>query len=401
LDVEKGGFNISYVDGTGSTGDYFQDTFSIGGATLDSFQMGLATSTSISIGIMGIGYAAAEANTQTGNGTVYPNLIEAMVNAGLVNSKAYSLWLNDLDASTGSILFGGIDTKKYTGDLVSIDVYPASGSNVFTSFTVAFTSLGATSSSGTDVFTPSTFAEAAILDSGTTITLLPDQLATLVYEELGATVDSELGAVVVPCSLAQKDGTLNFGFGGSGGPVIKVGVNELVLPLTLTDGSSPTYQNGETACQLGIQAAGNLPVLFGDTFLRSAYVVYDLDNNKIALAQTDFNATDSNVVAFPSSGAAIPSAVTAATGASVTQTETGAVRGAETTDAASATAQPTYNPKQSTLSAERGFVATSTSTSSKKSAAGRTAQPIDWSALAVIGGSVGMMLLGGGFFVCL
>ena len=117
-------------------------------------------------------------------------------------------------------------------------------------------------------------------------------------------MSQELGAVVVPCSLANKNGSLHYGFGGVGGPVIAVDVSQLVLPLTLPNGRVPEYQNGAAACQLGIQAAGNLPVLFGDTFLRSAYVVYDLDNNRIALAQTDFNSTDSNVVAFESGGAA-------------------------------------------------------------------------------------------------
>jgi hypothetical protein len=94
--VEKGGFNISYVDGTGSTGDYFQDTLSIGGSTLKNFEMGLATDSSISVGIMGIGYNSSEANVDTGNGTIYSNLPQAMQNAGLINANAYSLWLDDL-----------------------------------------------------------------------------------------------------------------------------------------------------------------------------------------------------------------------------------------------------------------------------------------------------------------
>lgn len=304
------------------------------------------------------------------------------------------------DSSTGSILFGGIDTDKYVGDLVAIDVYPSSESRRITSFTVAFTSLGATSSSGSDQFTPTTYAMAAILDSGTTITLIPDDLAQIVYEELGATVDYQLGPVV-PCALADKTGHLTFGFGGSGGPSVNVPVNELVLPLTLSDGSSVTYKNGQDACKLGIQAAGDLPVLFGDTFLRSAYVVYDLDNNQIALANTDFNATGSNVVAFASSGAAIPSAATVANAATVTQTETGAVRGNQATATASGSSNPTFNPSQGTLSAAAGFAATSTSSSSStshKKSAGHTLQPLDWNVVAVIGSSMAFMLLGGGVF---
>jgi hypothetical protein len=58
--------------------------------------MGLATNTSIGIGIMGIGYNSSEANVDTGNGTIYPNLPYALANADLINANAYSLWLNDL-----------------------------------------------------------------------------------------------------------------------------------------------------------------------------------------------------------------------------------------------------------------------------------------------------------------
>lgn len=61
--------------------------------------MGLATDTTIGTGIMGIGYNTSEANIETGNGTEYANLPLAMVNQGIINSAAYSLWLNDLRQS--------------------------------------------------------------------------------------------------------------------------------------------------------------------------------------------------------------------------------------------------------------------------------------------------------------
>jgi len=401
VDVEQNGFNISYVDGTGSMGDYFQDTFSIGGGTVKSFQMGLATDTSISVGIMGIGYNSSEANIQTGNGTTYPNLPNSLVSAGLIKTNAYSLWLDDLQASTGSILFGGIDTAKYTGDLVSVNVYPSSRGGAVTSFTVAWTSLSVESSSGTDQLTPTTFAQPAILDSGTTITLLPDDIAAVVFEELGATVSQQLGAVVVPCSLAQKSGSLNYGFGGVGGPTIKVDVSQLVLPLTTSDGRTPTYNNGDPACQLGIQAAGEDPTLFGDTFLRSAYVVYDLENNRIGLAQTDFNATGSNVVEFASEGAAIPSASSAPNEAAVTQTASGNPR-VGVTATATGTGQATYNPTATGLSAENGFTSTASATSSSKKSAGSSGPaPFEWARVFV--GSVAMMMVGvgGGIFTLL
>jgi len=48
--------------------------------------------------------------------------------------------------------------------------------------------------------------------------------------------------------------------------------------------------------------------VLGDTFLRSAYVVYDLSNNEISLAQTNFNATKSNVMEIQSGSAGVPNA---------------------------------------------------------------------------------------------
>lgn len=399
--VGRDEFNISYVDGTGSSGDYFQDTFGIGGTTLTQLEMGLATDTTIGVGIMGIGYESDEANTGTGNGSTYPNIPVQMVNQGKANSVAYSLWLDDLQASSGSVLFGGIDTGKYTGDLISVDVYPDTSQGGVTSFTVAWTSLSVSSSSGSDQLTSSTFAEAAILDSGTTITLLPDAIAAKIFTELGAEdlTQTSIGAVVVPCALASKNGTINYGFGGSGGPTIEVQVSQLVLPLTSQSGATPTFSNGVEACQLLIEAAGDIPTLFGDSFLRSAYVVYDLANNRIALAQTDFNSTDSNIVAFPSLSAAIPSATSAPNEAAVTQAATGNPRVVNTASA-TGTATVTYNPTATGLNAASGFqgTVTSTSTSTKKSGAGQGPAPFEWARVLVLGVCVLGMGVGGGVY---
>jgi len=311
-------------------------------------------------------------------------------------SKSYSNKF--IEATSGQVLFGGVDTKQYTGDLISVQIYPDEAGGNITSFTVAWTSLSASSSSGTDQLTSSDFAEPAILDSGTTITLLPDTIATQLFAELGATNDERLGAVVVPCALADKNGTINYGFGGVGGPTIKVQVSQLVLPLSSENGQTPTYSNGEAACQLGIQAAGSDPTLFGDTFLRSAYVVYDIANNRIALAQTDFNSTDTNIVPFPSSGAAIPSATSAPNEAAVTQTATGIPRvGGSATATGSGVA--TYNPTANGLSAASGF--TSTSTSTKKSAAGSGPAPFEWARVFIAGVCLVGAGMGGALFTLL
>ena len=66
--------------------------------------------------------------------------------------------------------------------------------------------------------------------------------------------------------------------------------------------------------------------MLGDTFLRSAYVVYDLSNNEISLAQTNFNATKSNVMEIQSGTAGVPDATGVANAVSSLAVGTGGAR---------------------------------------------------------------------------
>lgn len=320
-------FRITYVDGSGSKGDYFMDSFEIGGANLINMTMGLGRQTDIPYGLVGVGYASNEAivaSTQSLNAS-YPNLPLHMMEEGLIKTNAYSLWLNDLSSDKGNILFGGIDTKKYEGDLTRIKIYPDAKSNAYTSFKVALTSLEATSPSGKDTLTSPLFPIPVVLDSGTTLSYLPNDLAIQVWNEVGAVFSSEIGMAVLPCNMASSLGNFTFGFAGQYGPRIHVAMDELVLDLT--NGEAPTFVSGQykglKACEFGIQNFSSDPFLLGDTFLRSAYVVYDLVNNEIGLASTDFNATESNIIPFPSAGAPIPSATVAPGQDTLTQTVAG------------------------------------------------------------------------------
>ncbi|KAI9171884.1 putative aspartic-type endopeptidase [Paramyrothecium foliicola] len=290
-------FDITYTDDSYARGDYFKDDFRIGGVEIQNLTMGLGVRTTISHGLIGVGYALSEASTTTADAT-YPNLPIAMEQEGLINSVAYSLWLNDLDASTGNILFGGVDTGKYIGTLTSIEVVPDERVDNFTHFTVALTTLEATSPSGSDILTSQHFPIHAVLDSGTTLSYLPNDIVSQVWEEVGA---------------HDNPGYFSFGFAGPNGPHINVTMDELVVDLT--GGNPPQFasgpHDGELVCGFGIQNFSSGPFILGDTFLRSAYVVYDLENNQIAMAPTNFNSTETDIVAFASKGAAIPSATVA------------------------------------------------------------------------------------------
>lgn len=378
--VRPGQFNISYVDGSSSVGDYFTDVFEIGGATLKNMTMGLGLETDIPYGLVGVGYAVNEAivGTTQSLSSIYPNLPVQMVNEGLINTVAYSLWLNDLDANSGSILFGGIDTEKYKGELTRIEIYPTAP-KIFTSFLVALTSLEGVSPSGSDTLTSETFPIPVVLDSGTTLSYLPTDLARQVWKEVGAIYSSDFGAAVLPCNMRNSKGYFSFGFAGPSGPRINVTMDELVLDVT--SGRPPVFASGrykgQDVCEFGIQNFSSAPYLLGDTFLRSAYVVYDLVNNQVGIAATDFNSTDSNVVAFPSLSAQIPSATVAP-------------------DQSAVTSKPSVTTPA--YAASQGFTDSAQASSTENAAAGMPAA-FGKGQMAVVGLSMVLMALGSGVFL--
>lgn len=103
-DVAPDLFHVAYVDGTEIVGDYFRDTFGIGGISVENQTMGIAKDAIINDlsvpfqGIVGVGPGAGEA--VDGQADTYPNLISMLRSQGHTDSQAYSLWLNDLGKFT-------------------------------------------------------------------------------------------------------------------------------------------------------------------------------------------------------------------------------------------------------------------------------------------------------------
>lgn len=152
-----------------------------------------------------------------------------------------------------------------------------------------------------------------LLDSGSSLMYLPDSVVRSLYQTFNAQYDSSQGAAFVDCSLANQQGTLDFSFSGV---QISVPLNELVIVAAVS--------RGQAVCILGIGPAGNSVSVLGDTFLRSAYVVYDLENNQISLAQTNFNSTQQNIQEIRKGANGVPNASGVANAVSTAAVGTGA-----------------------------------------------------------------------------
>lgn len=341
-------FLIQYVDQSGAQGDLVTDVFAMGNAVLKAFQFAVGYKSSSKQAVLGIGYPKNEATATTQNSMTYPNLPYALLSAGIIKTPAYSLWLNDLDSSTGTILFGGVNTEKFVGQLSTLPIQTYQSHSSPTEFTIALTGLTVNDGSSTTTLARGG-AFSVLLDSGASFCYLPDQI----FQGLVTSLNGEIvgGNTYVDCALKGSTGYVEFTFSS---PKIRVPLRELVLlPSENGDSSTAagttgekevkrTLRDGRNACVLGVSPAGQSTNILGDTFLRSAYVVYDLQNNQISLAQTQFNSTSDNILEIQAGSAGVPSATGVVNPASATGAQTGIGRIGNPT---SATPSPTSSPK--------------------------------------------------------
>lgn len=195
----------------------------------------------------------------------------------------------------------------------------------YSQFEVAWTSLTLSNSTTSICISPSNFSEQTLLDSGTSLSIIPTDMYNSLAEYFGAYVDNTTGLQLVNCDLGQ--GSLDFGFGGSSSPLVSVPFSELAFPAYYQNTSTPQpvmLSDGTQACSFGLLPAEGLGFyVLGDTFLRSAYVVFDLDDHVIGIAQSNFNSTSSNVVEIHAGNQPFGTAVASATGTEIGRTSTG------------------------------------------------------------------------------
>lgn len=185
-------------------------------------------------------------------------------------------------------------------------------------------------SAGTQRFPAANFPFAAVLDTGSSLSYLPEQMVSDIYDAVSAVWDQESGAAFVPCDVANVDAAFIFTFSGID---ISVGMDEMVIrPRPNSRGQVPRFRDGTEACIFGIAPAITSISILGDTFLRSAYLVYDLANNEISMAQTRFNSTSNDILEIGTGPDSVPNATGVAS----------AVSSADIT--ATATAETTLSP---------------------------------------------------------
>ena len=269
-------------------------------------QFGIAVEATTPVGILGVGFQATE-----GTSTLYPTLLDQMVSQGLIRSRAYSLYLNDLEAQAGHILFGGVDTEKFYGNLSTLPMnHNITGQSSRFLITLTGLSLSPPTGPTIGVANSNNYPINVLLDSGATFCVLPHDIVQALAKATGAIYYPSVEVYLLQdCSEQYAQGTINFFFSGV---EINVPYDQFIVRRTRGDGTG--------VCILGV-IEGTSHYTLGDSFLRSAYVVYDLvcpnpfcrslirqDNQEISIANAKFDVSASNIRPILSGTNNVPSA---------------------------------------------------------------------------------------------
>ena len=316
-------FSIMYVDGSSANGSYFTDNVQMGGATIENVQMGLisnATAGSINIAQLGLGRPDVEAFCISDACASYPTFLDDLVTHGIIASRTFSLWLNDTNAPSGTILFGGVDTTKYQEPLTSFPMQRDSSGN-FSQYGIIVEGVFLTS-----IASGQPEALASVANSPAVYVLEVDSMATIFAPAVWSVLVNSLGlqnfsssSWWTPCDNGSV--LLSFQIGGPDGPLYSAQLGDFFLAdMTQT-------VNGTEYCGVGIDTSDNYGgvAILGEVFLRGVYAVYDLDSDTISLAASNSTGTGSNIVEIPAGGNGVPGVRSTVSDGAATTTSSPAV----------------------------------------------------------------------------
>ncbi|KAM0287782.1 hypothetical protein ACHAQH_000314 [Verticillium albo-atrum] len=315
----------TFVNGAEFNGDFAALDLAMGGQTVTGTTVGIFTKGSLPpdaplFPIFGVGPIQGEAagptqpqqgrrlKRQAGNSAnLYPNLPAHMKEVGMINANAFSVYTNDARAKTGSIIYGGIDTAKFEGQLQEVPI-EQTNDGAIPSFVINFSSMSMetggnnnrTNSSSparglrtaaTTNLTPQDGLPVTLIDTGAPSILLPAASMQMLAKALGTTFSEQDGLGLVDCQKLTADSAMVFRFNNDA-ITIRAPMDTLVVPQEFLLDAQPGR------CALPIFPSQDTAVM-GLPALQSAYVVFDMDNRKLLMAQAKLNVTESSIREYP------------------------------------------------------------------------------------------------------
>ncbi|CAN9289529.1 unnamed protein product [Alternaria sp. RS040] len=287
--------NTSFANGAVFQGGFIKTTLTLGNQSVSDSQPGVIEQGSLPSGnplfpIFGIGPIENEVVQPP-----YQNTLANLKDTGTINTNVYGIFMNDfryLSISRGLIVFGGVDTAKFQSPLQDPGSLLLNNRGVASQFVIDFSSMqlvsGNPSSSRSNVdLAPRDDLPSALMDTGNPSLNIPSASLRAMAMAIGASFDDQAGQMgSVPCNLGSRGESLSFGFNNN-----QAKISTPLAAMFVRDSSS-----GTTECFLPMFSPdGDDTASLGASFMQGAYIVFDLDQKKIMMANANINATNSNL----------------------------------------------------------------------------------------------------------
>lgn len=265
-------FKIAYEDGSRAGGDLITDVIHIGRQPIDNIQIGLALESSRNLGILGIGYTLNEANfIQDGQQMqeTYPPLFELLFRSKWIKIMASSIWWDN--PNSGSLLFGGVDTANFSGNLITIPIVKESGRYQHLKVELNDIKLPSVRRSHEPSEPTKKGPINVFFDTDAVATYFPSCLMYEVWDAVGARSLDHVGFPSINCDVMKSK--LKF-------DLIFVSARISILLSALI------YQKGDS-CKVLVMENLNArdEAILGANILSTLYFVFDITNHEISLAR--------------------------------------------------------------------------------------------------------------------
>ncbi|KAG2186045.1 hypothetical protein INT43_002483 [Umbelopsis isabellina] len=251
-------WTLQYADGSTAKGFTAMDAITLGDLYSINQTIGLAENESGEFaqntgldGIFGLGFPALSYT-----GALYAPVVR-MFKQGVIDEAVVGIWLGRASqGGGGELTIGGTNPEHYTSEPVFMQV------TVKKYWQLTLSSVAINNKTipyhGAD----------SIIDTGTTLVILPMNITSAIYDEIpGAKYTNEEG-YTIPCNLTSSNQTISFT------------LEKNTFPITVGDIVREPLGNGY--CNAGIAGTNSSFTIIGDTFLKSYYAIFDYGVNTTA-----------------------------------------------------------------------------------------------------------------------
>ncbi|PLB49723.1 acid protease, partial [Aspergillus steynii IBT 23096] len=277
--------------GPNVTGAFFKDTLTIGNAKINSMTLGVSYN-GITSNTVGLGYG------EPGSSSV--SLPQALADAKVTNSPAFSLWTDYGYNYGGMILFGGVDKAKYVDTLHTLPIVPGS-SNLHKAFRVNMTGLQINKTA----IAPDSFTLDAAFDIQASLSHFPESVVSYLAKQLNVQKIPESGQIMLPCSLISSKTNLTFEFGSA---KFEFPIGSLMTQTSVEEAYTTDYENCYSGIVVNRKLKDEGSIVLGTNFINIVYTVFDLANDEVSLANRRWDSVSNNIVEITSGSNAVPGA---------------------------------------------------------------------------------------------